>query len=455
MTGRDSSAFEGRTPDRRRENLVASARSVIGLLSRHLNADVAVELWNGEVIPIKPGARDDVRIVIGSSAALRRLLLKPNISTIAELFAYGDLDIAGAHPIDAMRRGNHLEFKHLPKKINRAGLLRAALPLLVDFSSQTKRQILYAATGVSRSQRKDNEFIKFHYDLSNAFYALFLDQEMTYSSAYFSRPDMTLDEAQLCKLETVCQKLRLSSADRLLDPGCGWGSLICYAAQHHGVRSHGMTLSQAQFDFCSAKISRLGLQDRVTIELRDCRTLNEPGSFDKVAQIEMLEHIGIDNHDAFYKWVHRQLRPRGLYLGQASARRATRDLSKFRQQTVYMRFITDYVFPGGELDHPGMTVANLERNGFEVHDLEALREHFHLTCETWSRRLYARREAAAGEVGWPKTRLWYFYLALCALSFERGALSIFQVLASKWKVGRSEIARSQVGPGRASPTPAR
>ncbi len=153
----------------------------------------------------------------------------------------------------------------------------------------------------------------------------------------------------------------------------------------------------------------------------------------------MFEHLGIDNHDQHFKDVHRLLRPRGLYLHQASTRRATKDLSKFRKMTPYQQVITTYIFPGGELDHIGMTVTNLERLGFEVHDVEGWREHFQKTCRIWAERLYERREEATAEIGWPRTRLWLLYFTLFSMAFERGTTNVFQTLASKRRTGLSGL----------------
>jgi cyclopropane-fatty-acyl-phospholipid synthase len=173
------------------------------------------------------------------------------------------------------------------------------------------------------------------------------------------------------------------------------------------------------------------------VELRDCRSVIMPASFDKIAQVEMFEHVGIDNHDAFLQHLRSLLRPRGLYFHQASTRRPTKDLAKFRDKTVYQNFATRYVFPGGELDHIGMTLSSLERNGFEVHDVEALREHFQKTVEAWADRLYRNRVRAAALVGEERARMWMFYLSLCAVAFERSLLNVFQVVGSRRMVGPS------------------
>lgn len=424
------------------ERELRATKAIVAELARHLDVDISLELWDGTIIPLGHKAGEQIRIVIGAPGVLRRLLLNPSLVTLAEVYARGDIDIVGADMIDALRPVDHLQFRALPAKVSKARLLKLALPILLGnhpFTALAERftRKVHARPGEGRN---DRELIGFHYDISNAFYELFLGQEMVYSSGYFASPEDTLDAAQANKLDLICRKLRLQPGDRLFDPGCGWGGLLAHAAQNYGITGHGTTLSQQQFDYATAKLARLGLADRVTIELRDCRSLPDDMIFDKIAQVEMVEHIGIANHHEFYLTLGRHLRPRGLYYGQASARRMTAKPEDFATLTPYMKFIVEYIFPGGELDHIGMTLTSLERAGFEVHEVEAMREHFGLTCQHWAKNLYARREEGAAMVGMPKTRLWLLYLSMCALSFQRGALNAFGVVASLRRVGASGIA---------------
>lgn len=423
------------------ERELQATKAVIGELARHLDVNICLELWDGTIIPLGTGAKDDIRFVVASANVLRRLLRAPSLISVAELYATGDLDIVGANPVDAMRRVDHLQFLSLPKKINKVRMLKMALPILLksySVSSFVKR-FTKTAAATPESGRNDKEMIGFHYDLSNAFYELFLDKEMVYSSAYFPTPDSSLDEAQLNKLDLICRKLRLAPGDKLFDPGCGWGGLLCYAAQHYGVEAYGTTLSEEQFAHVKTKVANMGLGDRVKVELRDCRSLADDQVFDKIAQVEMIEHVGIANHQDFYKYLRKHMRPRGVYFGQASFRRNTARPEDFPRLTPYMQFIIKYIFPGGELDHIGMTTGALEQAGFEVHEVEAVREHFGYTTEHWVRRLYDRKEEGAALVGMPQTRIWLLYLSLCALSFHRGALNAFQVVATSRRSGASGI----------------
>jgi cyclopropane-fatty-acyl-phospholipid synthase len=272
--------------------------------------------------------------------------------------------------------------------------------------------------------------IAYHYDVSNDFYRLFLDPEMVYTCAYF-QPDWhdDLARAQRDKLDMICRKLRLKPGERLLDIGCGWGALICHAAQHYGVRATGVTLAEEQAALAREKIARLGLQDRVEVILKDFTQME--GEFDKISSIGMFEHVGIANHPTYFQTVHRLLKPRGLYLHHCIARRAKRSDKAFGRLKPEAKAIMRYIFPGAELDHLAMSVANLERYGFEVHDVEAWREHYQRTTRLWWENLNARRKEAEAEVGPEKTRMWLLYLAGCSLAFERGAVGVNQTLASK------------------------
>ena len=422
---------------------IEAAKQILARAAEQLRADLSVELWNGDVVPLGPGARDDIRLKIASPDVVRRLLWKPNAMTVFELLAAGDIDVVGGTPLEAVERWDHLRLLEMRRNLDRWFLAKNLLPFLFARKESGRFAAADAYTaGIQakpESGRNDMELIQFHYDVSNKFYGLFLDPEMVYSSAYFQDDETTLEDAQKFKLDMICRKLRLKPGDRLLDVGCGWGGLICHAVTNYGVTAHGVTLSQAQFDFVTAKLARLGIADKVKLELKDYRDIEGEGVYDKIAQIEMFEHLGLDNHDRHFLQMHRLLRPRGLYLHQASVRRATRNLSDFRKQSTYMKFINTCIFPGGELDHIGLTVTNLERLGFEVHDVEDWREHFSRTTRLWSERLAANRAEAEAEVGAAKTRLWLAYFAMTTVSFWRGPILVYQTLASKRGAGPSGL----------------
>lgn len=420
-------------------DLLKNARIIIAHIAQHLQADLSVQLWNGEVVPLGPDARDDIRIVIASPAAIGRLVRSPRLMTVVEVYISGEIDIQGASPLEALGRWEHLRAVGLVKAVDRKLMLRAALPFLLARTGSDKAMRfgdrVRAAFGRGRD---DQAMIQFHYDVSNAFYALFLDPEMQYSSAVFPTFDTSLADAQIAKMDLICRKLQLQPGDHMLDLGCGWGGLACHAAHHFGATVHGVTLSQAQLERARQRAKDRGVEHLVTFELRDYRTLT-PGSYDKIAQIGMFEHVGLDNHDLHYQQMHALLRDHGLYLHQATTRRATHDLAQFRKRTAYMKVINRYIFPGGELDYIGMTTTNLERHGFEVRDVDTMREHYYLSLKAWSEALYANREAAIAEAGLTRTRLWLLYFALSCTGFWRGVLCDFQTVAQKRRVGLSGL----------------
>jgi cyclopropane-fatty-acyl-phospholipid synthase len=429
----------------RRDRAADAAEAIARIVAAHLQADLSLKLWDGRIVPLGDGARSDILLSVASPGAVRRLILKPRLMTLFELYGAGELTIEGGTPLEAAQRWEHLRALALAKKLPRWRIAPHLMPLLTARAAPSVDAAGYRARIAARPEagRDDKKLIEFHYDVSNAFNALFLDAEMVYSSGYFPEGVTDIDAAQQAKLDMICRRLRLEPGMRLLDIGCGWGGLACHAARHFGVTVHGVTLSQEQFDFARAKVARLGLADRVTIELRDYRTLEGEGCYDAIAQIEMFEHLGIDSHDRHFALMRRLLRMRGRYLHQASTRRATANLADFRKPTAYQRVITRFIFPGGELDHIGMTVTNLERHGFEVHDVENWREHFQRTLELWTARLWARRDEAEREIGTVRTRLWLLYFSLFALAFQRGTCLVFQTLATKREPGPSGLPQSR------------
>lgn len=433
-----------------------AARTLATHVGSLLEADLHLRLWNGECIPLGPQTsigqqtNSGLGIAIRDPAVLTRLTRRPKLDTIIELFAAGDIEIEGGTLIDIAHRRGQMRTKGLFRRINKKLLLKCLMPFALARRRKKTSQTGTSQTSTSQAytgdiaqsvenNRDDKALVQFHYDLSNAFYALFLDPQMAYTCAYFPTWDATLDAAQTSKFDIVCRKLRLSAGEKFLDIGCGWGGLICHAARYYGVQAHGVTLSQEQFDFAQKQIAALGLSDLVTVELKDYRDVDQWDAFDKIASVGMFEHVGIDNHARYFTQMHALLRPRGLYLHHSIARPAKRNMKKFRRKRAEFKALTTYIFPGGELDTIGMSLNGLESHGFEVHDVEALREHYQRTCRIWTERLYANRDAAAAEAGWPKTRLWLLYLAGCSLAFERSAVGIFQTLASKKDKGPSGL----------------
>ncbi|WP_375395491.1 class I SAM-dependent methyltransferase [uncultured Sphingomonas sp.] len=412
------------------------ARDIIAHVAERLQADLSVELWNGEVLPLGPGARSDIRFLIASPHVIARLLRSPRLMTLVEEHIAGGIQIVGGSLLDALGRWNHLNALALRRTLRPRTLIAAGWPFLF-LRDRTEHRLSFSRRVRDKfgHGRDDGAMVEFHYDVSNGFYELFLDPEMQYSPGYFANETTNLADAQIAKLDRICRKLELSPNDHLLDIGCGWGGLACHAALHFGARVHGVTLSKEQLDYAQAKVHRLGLTGKITLELRDFRSIMSAAAYSKVVQVGMFEHVGVDNHDSYFGHLHHLMREGGLYLHDAITKRAPKELKNFRKLTPYMRVINRYIFPGGELDYLGLTITNLERNGFEVRDVESMREHYYLSLRHWSESLIARQSLAISLVGPERVRLWLLYLGMSAMGFWRGAMYDFQTVARKRSTG--------------------
>jgi cyclopropane-fatty-acyl-phospholipid synthase len=355
-------------------------------------------------------------------------------------YALGRIDFHGGDLIEFSEVLRLEKSRKRLKQIRKGQLFRNALPFLLAPGDAATTRHAFEGDEVGRGQtpRNDRDYIQFHYDLGNEFYELFLDPEMQYSCGYFTDWNNSLEQAQRDKLEMICRKLRLQPGERMLDIGCGWGGLVCYAAMNYGVQAHGVTLSQRQYDFALEKVRRLGLSDRVTLELRDYTTLD--GTYDKVSSIGMYEHVGIANYPKYFGKIYSLLRDRGILLNHGITRRAKPSKRRFSMIRPEQRLFKKYIFPGGELDHIGHTCESLEASRFEVHDVENWREHYAQTTQFWCQRLAARQDEAIALVGPERYRLWLAYLAGVSFAFRDGSMRIFQVVASKHSArGRAEL----------------
>jgi cyclopropane-fatty-acyl-phospholipid synthase len=278
-------------------------------------------------------------------------------------------------------------------------------------------------------QRRGNRAnIRHHYDVGNAFYRLWLDERLVYSCAYFERDDMTLEAAQVAKLDHICRKLRLAPGDRFLDIGCGWGALVLHAAEAYGVRATGITLSQNQFEHVQRLVTERGLEGRVEVRLQDYLDLPEDELYDKIASVGMFEHVGIARFRAYFGKIARVLKPGGFVLNHGITHNGLHGQSL---GSGIGDFVEEYVFPGGELTHVHRVLEAMAAAGLETIDAEALREHYARTLWHWTDRLEANAEAARREAGDERFRVWRIYLAGSAHAFARGWLSLWQLLAGK------------------------
>ncbi len=416
-------------------------RRLLTHINERILPDLGFVLWDGSTVPADLSS-DALALVIADEGAVAAMLRRPSIDTFLNLWVTSRFDLRNGSFFDLAARRPKLRTRVLVKSFNK--LLAATtlarflfVPRGGPWPLEAVRRDKASMDG-SESTNKKN--VHYHYDLSNRFYELFLDPEMVYTCAYFKDWNNDLATAQVDKLDMICRKLRLKPGETLLDIGCGWGALVCYAAKNYGVRAHGVTLAEEQFAYAKERVARLGLEDKVTLELRDYALVQ--GSFDKIASIGMFEQVGIANYPTYFQTVNRLLKPGGLYLHHSIALRS-KSFERFRRgrrrDAAAATAISRYIFPGGELDHLGMSIANLEMYNFEVHDVEAWREHYMRTTRLWHDRLSANREAAEREVGREKTRLWIAYLAVVSIAFEQGTIGIFQTLASRRVRGPSGL----------------
>jgi cyclopropane-fatty-acyl-phospholipid synthase len=283
----------------------------------------------------------------------------------------------------------------------------------------------FGGDGRKHSIRRDRQAIAFHYDVSNGFYQLWLDRQMVYSCAYFEQPDLELDAAQSSKLDYVCRKLRLKAGQRLLDIGCGWGALVIHAARHYGVEATGVTLSENQAAFARARIAHEGLGDRARVELRDYREFASHEGFDAIVSVGMSEHVGTENLAAYFSAAYALLRPGGVFLNHAIG-------EGFRYRPAKgPSFIDEYVFPDSDIPPIQTVLTAAATAGFEVRDVENLREHYAKTLRHWVDRLEKHHDAARAYVDEPTYRVWRLYMAGSAAGFASGRLAIYQALLAK------------------------
>jgi cyclopropane-fatty-acyl-phospholipid synthase len=418
------------------DSQVQAFTDVLRTIGEKLNLRCSVRLWNGDVIPLGDEVKPNLVLSLSSPGVIGSVLRRPSLETLARLYATGHINFEGGDLLEFHEslqvRGSS---RQALREIGKTYFVKKSLPFLFAKLPAEKLEHGFADDMVGRreSKRNNKDYIQFHYDVGNEFYKLFLDPEMQYSCGYFTDWESSLAQAQQDKLEMICRKLRLLPGESLLDIGCGWGGLICYAAKNYGVTAHGVTLSQEQHDLTQEKIRTMGLEDRVTVELRDYRELE--GCYDKIASIGMFEHIGIANYSEYFQKVRSLLQDRGILLNHAIARSSKKSKRKAKRIRPERKLLLKYIFPGSELTSAGFTQDAMEHEGFEVHDVEAWREHYALTCRYWCKRLTANQERAIELVGSERYRMWVAYLAGASAGFEAGSIKIYQILATK-KVGK-------------------
>jgi cyclopropane-fatty-acyl-phospholipid synthase len=373
-------------------------------------------------------------LVLRSPGSLRRMFRPPVELSLGEAYLRRDFEIEGPL-VDAFALApTAREALRSPGAVLRAARLWRRLPRDAGEGALPVREPVHLSGGLHERDR-DQAAIQYHYDVGNDFYQLFLDRRMIYSCAYFPTGAETIDEAQEAKLELICRKLRLTEGVRLLDIGCGWGGLLVYAAQRFGVSGLGVTLSEAQHRLATERVREAGLEERIRIELRDYRDITKE-SFDRIVSVGMFEHVGRTGKHQYFSHAFRLLRPGGLFLNHAISNRpsahhgpAVRALENAFVGNYQFR--TRYVFPDGELMPVSEANLEAEANGFEVRDVEDLREHYALTLRHWLERLRAGREEAVRLSGEPMFRLWEMYLAGSIYHFETAQIFIHQSLLAR------------------------
>jgi cyclopropane-fatty-acyl-phospholipid synthase len=358
-------------------------------------------LWDGQTYDLGPEPK--VEVVLKAPAAVRALV-NPNFSTLGEAYIREHIDVQG--PISEVLRAADGLVRHVSPQRSRWERLRSV---------------------VRHSRRQDARAIEHHYDVSNDFYAIWLDRNMAYSCAYFHDGSEDLDRAQEQKFDHICRKLMLAPGERFLDIGCGWGGLINYAARHFGVRATGITLSRKQFEFVQARIAEYGLRDRCEVRYLDYRDLPDDERFDKIASVGMFEHVGLRNLGVYFGKIGRLLEPHGLVINHGIT---TMDPHSRAVGMGAGAFIDRYIFPRGELPHLSLAVKAMSEHNLEAIDVESLRFHYAKTLEFWASRLESGQALARGLVGERRYRTWLIYLAGCAHAFAQGWISIHQIVAA-------------------------
>jgi cyclopropane-fatty-acyl-phospholipid synthase len=381
--------------------------------------EVRVRFWDGsEAGPLTgPGL-----LRVHSLDAVRQILWAPGELGLARAYVLGEIDIEG----DIAEMATHLSRRsvrdlplirhapHLMSAARRSGALSRPLP---------PPEIEHQPRGVKRhTLRRDAEAISHHYDVSTDFYKIVLGESMTYSCARFADPKMSLAQAQASKHEHVCRKLGLDlkPGSRLLDVGCGWGSMAIHAASHHEAQVVGITISAAQADIARRRVAEAGMTDRVEIRLQDYRELGDE-TFDAISSIGMSEHVGSAQLESYFGILRRALRPQGRLLNHAISSVGG---SKMPRRS----FIARYVFPDGELIDLADSISAMQNAGFEIRDVESLREHYATTLRHWVSNLETQWHDAANEAGLQRARVWRLYMAASAVGFTDGGLNLHQVL---------------------------
>ncbi|MBV8987244.1 MAG: class I SAM-dependent methyltransferase [Solirubrobacterales bacterium] len=382
---------------------------------------IALHFWDGSCL--RMGSEPVATLLIRGPSTIARLLREPTELGLARAWVTGELDLDG--DLDAV-----LGLRHRLEGVRFSWLDRARFAAYAALGAgasvlrpPSTPAVEARPSGRRHSLARDREAIHHHYDVSNRFYELLLGASMSYSCAAFASPEESLEAAQERKHALICQRLALAAGERLLDIGCGWGSLLLHAVRNHGVRGVGVTLSESQAELARERVRREGLADEIEIRIADYRQLDD-GPYDKIASVGMYEHVGASNYDTYIERVRSLLGPGGLFLNDGIAR-------LFATPPRSERFIARYVFPDGEVNPLTALLTRLERAGLEIRGVQSLREDYALTLRWWYSNLEHHRAEAISEVGEQRVRVWEIYTLASAQAFASGELTNYHVLAQR------------------------
>jgi cyclopropane-fatty-acyl-phospholipid synthase len=400
-----------------------------GMLKGCTACRLAIRFWDGTEWHAGGDEPACFTLVLRHPGALRSMFWRPNQLTLGDAYLYDDYDIEGDICAAFALADHLLSLSWGLKDMMRTGKFLLSLPRPERHDDSRKAHL----RGIVHSPQRDRQAVTYHYNISNDFFRLWLDPQMVYSCGYFATGGEELDAAQERKLDYICRKLRLKPGERLLDIGCGWGSLVIHAARHYGVDALGITLSQPQAELAGERIRKAGIEDRCRVEVRDYRELRGQEQFDKLASIGMVEHVGRSRLRGYFRQAWRLLRPGGVFLNHGISGSLSEPLPGGPS------FVDQYVFPDGDLPPVSTTLRAAEKSGFEARDLENLREHYALTLRRWVKRLEARHDEAVRVADEVTYRIWRLYMAGSAHSFDCGRLNLYQLLLVKPERGRSNL----------------
>lgn len=370
---------------------------------RHRSAlPLRLELWNGQKLDFAQHLQPQVTVRVPHASSLS-YLLTPSLYNLGKAYVEGKIEVEG-----------------------RASEIISIGNALAKHSLKPEGRFARAVRSIHHTRKKDEEAIQYHYDVSNAFYRLWLDENMVYSCAYFENGDEDLASAQLKKIDHILNKIQVRPGDRLLDIGCGWGALVMRAAEKYGAKCVGVTLSKNQFELATEKVARAGLSDRVEIRLEDYRDVS--GSFDRITSVGMFEHVGAKHLSAYFGKIRSLLTDDGIAMNHGIT---TTDPENGETAYGGGEFIDRYVFPHGELEHISTVLKAMQEGGLEVFDVENLRRHYARTCGIWADNFEMNADRIKREVDARRFRIWRVYLAGCAYAFAQDWVSLYQVVCMK------------------------